>query len=113
VQQALRNLLISEYGECQVTGTQCATTLEACHIIPVKDEGSDNIGNALLLRRDIHALFDSGLLRFQRVNEHWVVALSTKFVDRQYEELRGKRVAKILPSCSVYLDERTNLEDAG
>jgi putative restriction endonuclease len=36
--------------------------LEASHIGPYKDSHSDSPSNGLLLRRDLHALFDSGHL---------------------------------------------------
>jgi len=40
----------------------CTWTLEAAHIDPYCNSYSDSPGNGLLLRRDLHALFDSGYL---------------------------------------------------
>lgn len=111
-QQFLRNLLISERGGCLVTGTECAAVLEACHIVPVKNGGPDSIENALLLRRDIHALFDAGLLRFQSNGHIWTVELSPRINDQAYTELLGgKKELKIDPSSSDYLEARAKLEE--
>jgi putative restriction endonuclease len=43
---------------CVVTGERTLPALEAAHILPVKIEGQHEISNGLLLRRDLHALFD-------------------------------------------------------
>lgn len=87
LQQALRNLLLSEHGSCQLTGTRCAATLEACHIVPVKNGGNDNLGNALLLRRDLHVLFDAGLLRFRRSDNEWKIEIDASVEDFAYRNL--------------------------
>lgn len=50
-------------SECVVTGTQLEAALEAAHIIPVRDSGSDNRDNGFCMRSDIHTLFDSGHMR--------------------------------------------------
>jgi putative restriction endonuclease len=45
---------------CAVTGEKVLPVLEAAHIRPVSAGGVHRIDNGLLLRTDIHALFDSG-----------------------------------------------------
>lgn len=45
---------------CTVTRERTLPALEAAHIRPFADGGSHSPTNGLLLRRDIHALFDSG-----------------------------------------------------
>ncbi|MES2668973.1 MAG: HNH endonuclease signature motif containing protein [Pseudomonadota bacterium] len=107
LQQAIRNLLISEHGRCQVTGTQCPRVLEACHILPVKNGGSDVIENTLLLRRDIHALFDAGLLHFRLVSDQWVVEVDSCVTDSAYRDLHG--TLKSWPSCHPYFEARAKL----
>ena len=37
--------------------------LQACHIIPVKNKGSDDHSNGLVLRADLHTLYDKGHIR--------------------------------------------------
>lgn len=46
--------------KCAITGERTLPALEAAHIKPFAEGGSHDPQNGLLLRRDIHALFDSG-----------------------------------------------------
>jgi putative restriction endonuclease len=45
---------------CAVTGEHSLPALEAAHIRPYGDGGAHEIPNGLLLRSDIHRLFDKG-----------------------------------------------------
>jgi putative restriction endonuclease len=45
---------------CAVTGERTLPALEAAHIKPYGDGGEHEAANGLLLRRDIHSLFDAG-----------------------------------------------------
>lgn len=47
-------------GACAVSGEQSLPVLEAAHIRPYKDDGPHDVPNGLLLRADIHRLFDKG-----------------------------------------------------
>ena len=47
-------------GACAVTGEHSAPVLEAAHIRPYAEGGEHRIDNGLLLRRDLHRLFDLG-----------------------------------------------------
>lgn len=51
---------LTYYGQCAVTGEKALPTLDAAHIRPVADGGTHQISNGLLLRTDIHKLFDRG-----------------------------------------------------
>lgn len=46
------------YHRCVVTGASLRCITEAAHLTPHCDRGIPDISNGLLLRRDIHALFD-------------------------------------------------------
>ncbi|MFE1169116.1 HNH endonuclease [Nocardiopsis sp. NPDC058789] len=62
-QEAFKLVLLDSYeGRCAVTGVDVAPTLEAAHIHPVSAGGLHRLDNGLLLRADIHKLFDSGYL---------------------------------------------------
>jgi len=62
-QQAFRDGLLRAYnGRCAVTGCNAVAVLEAAHIVPHAEEQSYAITNGLLLRADIHTLFDLLLL---------------------------------------------------
>ncbi|HQM64454.1 MAG TPA: HNH endonuclease [Acidobacteriota bacterium] len=47
---------------CAVTGEKVLPVLEAAHIKPVADGGRHEISNGLLLRSDLHRLFDRGYI---------------------------------------------------
>lgn len=54
-----RNDLIDYYeGECILSGCAILEALEGCHILPFVKDGAYEICNGLLLRRDLHRLFD-------------------------------------------------------
>jgi HNH endonuclease len=59
-QTEFRRTLDLVYGtRCCVSGCSVPQVLEAAHIDPVATSGSDDPVNGLLLRRDLHALFDA------------------------------------------------------
>jgi putative restriction endonuclease len=47
---------------CAITGERTLPALAACHIKPFADNGPHQIDNGLLLRSDLHNLFDLGYL---------------------------------------------------
>jgi putative restriction endonuclease len=60
-QGAFRVLVTDAYERrCAVTGEKALPVLQAAHIRPVTKEGTHQLDNGLLLRSDIHALFDQG-----------------------------------------------------
>jgi len=48
-------------GRCALTGIRVPEMLEAAHVIPVAQGGSDDVGNALLLHAGLHRAFDAYL----------------------------------------------------
>ncbi|WP_053107237.1 HNH endonuclease [Nocardiopsis sp. SBT366] len=61
--EAFKLALLDAYrGRCAVTGRAIQPTLEAAHIHPVADGGLHRLDNGLLLRADVHKLFDAGYL---------------------------------------------------
>lgn len=60
-QGIFRVALTSAYeGACAVTGEHSWPVLEAAHIQPFGREGRHDVENGLLLRADVHRLFDAG-----------------------------------------------------
>jgi putative restriction endonuclease len=47
---------------CAVTGHKILPTLQAAHVIPVAHGGQHRIDNGILLRSDVHTMFDRGYL---------------------------------------------------
>src|SRR6476469_4836774 len=78
----MRAMLVTDIyrRRCAVTLERTLPALEAAHIRPYGDGGAHEARNGLLLRRDIHSLFDAGYvtvtpeLRFevsQRIREEF------------------------------------------
>jgi HNH endonuclease len=60
-QGAFRVLVMDTYERrCAVTREKALPTLQAAHIRPVSAGGRHRVSNGLLLRSDVHALFDRG-----------------------------------------------------
>lgn len=59
-QGQFRQSLLAMDGCCALTRESCETALEAAHIIPAHQGGPENPENGMLLRADIHRLFDAG-----------------------------------------------------
>lgn len=47
---------------CAMTGHKIVPTLQAAHIVPVSANGENRVDNGLLLRSDVHTMFDRGYL---------------------------------------------------
>lgn len=62
-QAQFRRNLLAVSDRCLITRVRMKGLLEAAHIKPHKYNGPEEKGNGILLRRDIHYLFDSGNLR--------------------------------------------------
>ena len=60
-QGAFRFLVTDNYRRrCAISGERTLPALDAAHIRPFAEGGSHEISNGLLMRRDIHCLFDLG-----------------------------------------------------
>lgn len=86
-----RVALLQAYGgQCAVTRTSISEVLEAAHIRPYKGEKSNHPANGLLLRADIHTLFDYGLLCVD--GDTWRVLISDLLRDSEYAKLDGTTI---------------------
>jgi putative restriction endonuclease len=60
-QGIFRVAVMDAYGRaCSVTGEHSLPALEAAHIKPYAQQGAHDVRNGLLLRSDLHRLFDTG-----------------------------------------------------
>jgi len=73
-QSRFRKALQNLYGSrCAFTGTPEEAVLEACHIISHAKTGNNSLDNGLLLRSDIHVLFDEHLMTLANDGVHILV----------------------------------------
>jgi putative restriction endonuclease len=62
-QKSFQALVLDAYrGRCAITGERIRPVLQAAHIQPVSVGGQNRTDNGLLLRSDVHTLFDAGYL---------------------------------------------------
>lgn len=90
-QPRFRQELITAYdARCAISGCALEQVLEAAHIHPYRGKDTNRVSNGLLLRADIHTLFDLGLIR---VN-HETLELVTSAVlgGTEYADLESKRL---------------------
>lgn len=98
-QAAFRAALLEAYGgKCCVTGCTLKDALEAAHIAPYRGDHSHHVQNGLLLRSDIHTLFDLGLLV---ITEDYHVKLSKAALeDDSYANLESTQL--LLPGDQAH-----------
>ena len=95
-QPLFRRRLIAVYGSrCAITGSDVVAVLEAAHITSHGDGGSMATTNGLLLRADVHTLFDLRLIAVDTTS--WTVLVHPVIADtKQGAELAGRTLR--LPS---------------
>ena len=88
-QSRFRKALHTLYGSrCAFTGTDEETVLEACHIISHAKTGDNSLDNGLLLRSDIHVLFDEHLMTL--ANDGQRILVHKDVTAPEYATLQGK-----------------------
>jgi len=101
-QGAFRVLVTEAYQRrCAVTGERTLPVLEAAHIRPCSESGPHLVSNGMLLREDLHTLFDGGYLT---VTEDLRVEVSRRIKDefengREYYAHHGKPL-RMLPTAA-------------
>lgn len=90
-QQDFRQLLLLAYaGCCAISGCPDTEVLEAAHITPHGDTQDYRVSNGLLLRADLHRLFDLSLVSIDPNTGHVVVATHLSAL---YQAYHGKAMS--------------------
>jgi putative restriction endonuclease len=93
-QQAFREELRARYGDrCAVSGCGILEVLEAAHIRPYRGNLDNHVENGLLLRADLHTLFDLDLIGIEPFT--LTVHLHPDVSRGEYQQLHGSAL-----SCS-------------
>lgn len=110
--QGLFSLAVRDaYGAaCAVTGEHSGPVLEAAHIVPYGRGGEHRVDNGLLLRSDLHRLYDRGYVTVTPDYEFRVGdSLREDFHNgRSYYSLSGSRIT--LPNQTILRPSRKHLE---
>lgn len=88
-QSRFREQLRDAYRDrCAVTGCSLVPVLEAAHIRRYLGEHTNTVRNGLLLRADIHTLFDLNLLGINP--NDFTISVAASVVGTSYEKLDGQ-----------------------
>lgn len=104
-QGAFRVLVTDAYERrCAISGERTLPVLQASHIKPYSQQGPHRVSNGLLLRSDLHTLFDQGYLT---VTDEHVIEVSARIREqfsngKDYYRYHGKPL-EVLPARN---DER-------
>jgi predicted restriction endonuclease len=106
-QKEFREALLDAYaGRCAITQCDATAVLEAAHIVPYAGEHTHRQDNGLLLRSDIHTLFDLGLLWIDPAS--MCVEVAEQLLVTEYAGLRGRALR--LPSNLAWHPHRDHLQ---
>lgn len=91
-QGILRMQSLENYqSRCCFSGESLTEALECAHIQPLALAGAHELSNTLVLRSDLHTLFDLGLLG---IGEDLTIRVSSRIpIDSNYRSFEGKSVA--------------------
>lgn len=109
-QGAFRIVVTDSYQRrCAVTGERTLPALDAAHIKPYGEGGGHERSNGLLLRRDLHKLFDDG---YVTVTPDLSFEVSKKIKEefengRQYYAMHGTRIRT--PEKAAWQPDRASL----
>jgi putative restriction endonuclease len=109
-QGAFRVLVTDIYGRrCAVTQERTLPALEAAHIRPYSDGGTHEAPNGILLRRDIHSLFDAGYVTITpSLNFEVSRRIKDEFDNgKHYYALHGQRI--IVPESATQRPDSSTL----
>jgi putative restriction endonuclease len=111
-QGAFRVLVTEAYQRrCAVTGEKTLPVLQAAHIKPYSEGGPHNVTNGLLLRSDLHILFDNGYIG---VDQDYKIKVSPKIREefsngRDYYVHQNQKLL-VLPTHEQEQPSREQLE---
>lgn len=90
-----RRRLLEAWGKrCVVTESRVEALLEAAHITPHTENVDYRTANGLLLRADIHTLFD---LRLLSIDEDMRIHIDETVINTEYRQYHGKKVERRPP----------------
>lgn len=92
-QGAFRQGLLEAYERrCAVSGTDVEVLLDAAHIAPYRGRHTQRVDNGILLRTDLHTLFDAHLMTFVYNTDGELIAHVSPSAGSPYHDLDGQRV---------------------
>jgi len=90
-QPKFRKDLLKAYNyQCAISGCEIQSILEAAHILPYKGKDTNHVQNGILLRADLHTLFDLQLISID--SETYTIGIDDSLKDSEYQIYNGKKL---------------------
>lgn len=90
-QPKFRKDLLKAYNyQCAISGCEIQPILEAAHILPYKGKETNHIQNGILLRADLHTLFDLQLISID--SETYTIGIDESLKNSEYKIYNGKKL---------------------
>jgi predicted restriction endonuclease len=89
-QKAFRDTLLSQEEKCAVSGCGIVDILEAAHITAYKNDTHNHVSNGLLLRCDMHTLYDLDLFAIDP--DSFLIYFAPQIQDKEYIRYHGKKL---------------------
>jgi hypothetical protein len=99
-----RKIMEAYQGRCAITRSNVTQVLQAAHIKPYRGTPTNRVDNGLLLRVDLHQLFDKDLIGIHPETRE--IHISEELIGTEYEEFSARR----LPEPVRQLPSRRSLE---
>lgn len=93
-QNDFRRRLEQAYPGCAISGTTVPLALEAAHIHPYRGPKTHDVRNGMLLRRDLHKLFDAHMLTVSG-GDNFVVHVSPALKTTDYWQWDGQPLRNV------------------
>ncbi|EIY6648848.1 HNH endonuclease [Salmonella enterica] len=90
-QRSFREKILKKNNHCAITKCAVLDILEAAHIYPYRNKSHNHISNGILLRADIHTLFDLDLIAI--APESFTVHINNKLKDSEYSIYEGSTLS--------------------
>lgn len=89
-QKGFRDSLITQAAQCAVSNCAIVDILEAAHITAYKNDTHNHVSNGLLLRCDMHTLYDLELFAIEP--DTLFIYFAPQIQDKEYTRYHGKKL---------------------
>jgi len=98
-QPEFRLQLLALYdNRCVISGCETRDALQAAHIKSISDGGSHDLRNGLILRADLHNLFDRGLIT---ISKSGIVSIDSVITENNYRKYNGKKLSNVVKNANL------------
>ncbi|MBW7619198.1 HNH endonuclease [Citrobacter portucalensis] len=89
-QKSFRDSLLSQTSKCAITNCEIVDILEAAHITAYRNDTHNHVSNGLLLRCDMHTLYDLDLFAINP--DSFIIYFAPQIKDKEYTRYHGGKL---------------------